>query len=418
MKPALSLTACFVLVAMQLRAADTDTAAAAINSLGIDLLAKTGKPDENALLSPYSIQAALAMTYAGAAGETRDEMAKALHFPKDGAELDQSFAALEKELAGIEKSSRKYVAGLSDGGPSEPVTIAVANRLYAQEGYHFRPAFPAAVSRNYGASLEQVDFNDAPGRAARLINAWVEEQTHRRIRDLIPDGGLDRTTRLVLVNAIYLKAAWSDEFEKYYTEPGPFHVDGGGAQNVPMMKQDNNYGYARRAGCTVVSIPYVGSDLQFLVFLPNRANGLAALEAKLTPALLASCANLKPVFVELWLPRFRMEPPPMELSGALKALGMPSAFDDPYGSANFDGIAPLRPNQNLYISRVFHKTFLSLDEHGTEAAAATAPTAYAESAPGPEPKPVKVHVDHPFLFAIQDCKSGACLFIGRVTDPR
>ena len=420
MKPRLFLALCLAISAAQLHAADTDTAATAVNALGIDLLAKTGKANENALLSPYSIQSALAMTYAGAAGKTREEMASALHFPKDGAELNKSFAMLEKELAGIEKSSRKEVAASKDGGPSEPVTLSVANRLYAQEGYDFRKAFLSAVKEYYGAPVEQVNFAESAGSVRKLINAWVEEQTRKRIWNLIPDGGLDASSRLVLVNAIYLKAAWEHEFE-FATGPARFHVNGGGAQDVPTMSNESDYGYARQDGYAAVALPYVGSDLQFLVLLPDHANGLSALEAKLTPALLAGCAKLEPGLVKLWLPNFKLEPPLMELSEELKALGMKTAFNDPGGSANFDGMAPRKPDDYLAISKVFHKTFLSLDENGTEAAAATAAVITVEGMPEPPAHPPKVHevhVDHPFIFAIQDRKSGACLFIGRVTDPR
>jgi serpin B len=408
----------FSLAVSQLHAADTDTAATAVNALGIDLLAKIGKPDENALLSPYSIQNALAMTYAGAAGATREEMAKVLHFPSDDAELNSSFAALEKELAEIEKCTAQIVADSQHGGPKEPITLSVANRLYGQQGYDFRQAFLAVVKESYGAPLEQVDFKNGADKATQLINTWVEDQTQKRITNLIPDGALAKETRLVLVNAIYLKAAWEEAFKTEVTQPGPFHVNGGDPQNVPMMCQEASNGYAKKDGYTAAGIPYIGSDLQFLVLLPDDANGLPALEAKLTPALLADCAKLENAKVDLWLPKFKLEPPLMKLSDQLKALGMKTAFDDPQGSANFDGIAPRKPDDYLCISEVFHKTFLSLDENGTEAAAATAVVMMEASAMMAGPQPPQVHVDHPFLFAIQDRKSGACLFLGRVTDPR
>ena len=419
MKTPLIVMTLAVLATGQLHSANsTDAAANAINALGIDLLVKTGRQDVNALLSPYSIQEALAMTYAGADGKTRDEMAAVLHFPKNDAGLSSSFSALRQELSDIEKSTGQAVGDSRRGGPKEPVAILVANRLYGQKGYDFRSQFLDLLKMDYGAPLEQFDFLNASDKAAKLINTWVSDQTHSLIRDLIPEGALTKETRLVLVNAIYLKAAWAVEFQKGATEPAPFHVNGGEAHNVLTMNQMSHYGYAKKDGYTAVTLPYIGGQLQFLVLLPDDPKSVTALQAQLTPELLAGCANLESTRVNLWLPRFKMEPPVMKLGEQLKALGMKTAFDDPKGSADFDGIAPRKPGDYLYISEVFHKTFLSLDENGTEAAAATAVAMMAGSAMRVEAPPVEVHVDHPFLFAIQDRASGACLFLGRVNDPR
>ncbi len=294
----------------------------------------------------------------------------------------------------------------------------MANRLYGQAGYDFQKPCLALLKKSYGAPLEPLDFKNTPGGAARRINAWVEEQTHNRIRDLIPEGALNGKTRLVLVNAIYFKAQWESKFEKEATKPAPFHGNGGTSRDVPMMMQEADFGYMKRAGFSIVTMPYAaGSDLQFVILLPDRMSGLAALESRLSATLLADCADLQTREVLLSLPKFTLKPPVMELTSPLKELGMKSAFDDPPGSADFDGIAPRKPDESLCISEVFHKTFLSLDENGTEAAAATAEDSKAVSVIT-NSKPVKVNVDHPFLFAIQDRKSGACLFIGRVTDPR
>ena len=420
MKKSLLILSLAVFAAAPLRAADTGTASTAINTLGIDLLAKTSKPDENALLSPYSIQGALAMTYAGASGKTRDEMSAVLHFPKESAEVNASFAALAKELASIEKSTAQIVAGAAKhGGSQEPVTLSVANRLYGQKGFEFRKTFLDAVKENYSAPLEQVDFLKDAGPATKLINTWVAGQTHDRIHDLLPDGALTKDTRLVLVNAIYLKAAWEHEFKEASTKPGSFYVNQSDAHEVPMMNREAQYGYAKKEGFTAVAIPYIGGDLQCLVLLPDSPNGLPALEARLSPSLLADCAKLESTNVNLFMPKLKMEPPLMELSAPLKTLGMGSAFDDPKGSANFDGIAPHKPKDYLFISDIFHKIFLSLDEHGTEAAAATAVVIMTFAAEDvSDDKPKEVRVDHPFIFAIQDRKSGACLFLGRVNDPR
>ena len=185
-----------------------------------------------------------------------------------------------------------------------------------------------------------------------------------------------------------------------------------------MMRQDA-FGYAKHDGFVAVAIPYSGEELQFLVLLPDTAVGLPGLESKLTPQLLMECARLKDEDIVLYLPKFKLEPPLFALRKTLETLGMESAFDVPQGSANFDGIAPRRPNDYLYISNVFHKTFVEVDEKGTEAAAATAVVMMRATAHFEEkPKPIEVRVDRPFVFAIQHRPSGACLFVGRVADPR
>jgi len=401
---------------------DTSVAATAVNALGVDLLACVAKPNENALLSPYSIQSALAMTYAGAAGETKAEMAKVLHYPDDEAALHRSFAAFRKKLEEIHgRTTREVKDSANEGGPSEPVTLEIANRLYGQSGYAFRPAFLSLVKDNYGAPFQPVDFLHAAESACREINRWVSERTHERINNLMPYGGLDRKTRLVLVNAIYFKAAWMEEFPGSSTNKEPFFVGGTQVEKVQTMQHESHrFGYMRGDGFCALTIRYVGSDVQLLVLLPDKIDGLAALETQLSPKLLAKCADSDPAFLILHLPKFKLEPPMILLGSVLQSLGLRKAFDLPNGSADFDQMAPRKPNDYLALSEVFHKTFLALDEQGTEAAAATSVVTLASFGieTGPRPNPIEVRVDHPFLFAIQHRASGACLFLGRVVDPR
>ena len=408
------------LIASALAADDTSTAATAINALGIDLLAQVAKPNANALISPYSIQSALAMTYAGAAGETKAEMARVLHYPADEAELHRSFAAFRRELAVIHERTARQVQGSTEsGGPSEPVTIDTANRLYGQSGYAFRPEFLALVKDSYGAPFQPVDFMHAAEDARGEINHWVSVRTHERIDDLIPPEGVNEETRLALVNAIFFKAAWAEEFQRSATTTEPFSVNGTTPVNVRTMQREGRYGYKRGNGFRAITISYVGQELELLILLPDKEDGLAALEAKLTPQLLADCANSEPNNLILYLPKFKLVPPLIPLSAMLQSLGMKTAFDQPIGSANFDSMAPRKADGYLFISEVFHKTYLALDENGTEAAAATAVTmSRSFSVNKDPPKPIEIKVDHPFLFAIQHRKSGACLFLGRVVDPR
>jgi serpin B len=416
-----SIPAAVLLAASSLSAADSfRTAASAVNDLGIDLLAHASKPQENTALSPYSIQIALAMTYAGAEGETREQMAKVLRYPADDSSIPRSFAALQEALAEMtSRTARLAAESKKSGGPSEPIALTVANRLFGQNGYDFRPAYLKLLKEIFGAPLEPLDFVKSPAVATKQINAWVEKQTRERIRNLIPDNALNKETRLVLANAVYLKAPWAKEFNENATKPGPFHLAGGETVNVPMMTRQDSFGYAKHEGLSAVALPYSGGDLQLLILLPDTAVGLPKVESKLTAALLKECAGLKSQDIVLFLPRFKLEPPLFALRKTLEALGMENAFNVPKGSANFNGIAPKRPDDYLYISDVFHKTFVDVDEKGTEAAAATAvvmmmATGHFEQ----KPKPLEVRVDRPFLFAIQHRPSGACLFLGRVADPR
>jgi len=361
-----------LLVTMAKGATSFELAAKATNELGVDLHRQLATGGENLCISPYSIDSALAMTFAGADGETRSEMARVLHFPNAG-DVPASFSALHNSLeqmsaktAELVKESKKF------GGPSEPITLNIANRLFAQKSYHFRETFLSLVKQNFGGAFEPLDFVADPAAATQRINKWVADQTRDRIRDLIPGGALDKTTRLVLANALYLKAPWASEFSQNTTRPAPFFVRGGASVDVPMMrKTDKNFGYAKREGFTAVSLPYAGNELQFVVLLLDDKSGLHALESKLSGDMLAGCAKLEKREVDLHLPKFKLEPPTITLAKQFEALGMKTAFDQPKGSANFDKIAPRTPVDYLYISQIFHKTFIAVDEKGTEAAAAT-----------------------------------------------
>ncbi len=403
---------------------DTAIAAKAINTLGIDLLARVVKPNENALLSPYSIQSALAMTYAGTAGETKTEMAKVLHYPTNEDALHRSFSIFRKELDNIHKNSVNEVknSATRGEGPTEPMTLEIANRLYGQSGYAFRPAFLSLVKDNYGAPFQPVDFIHAAENVRNEINQWISNQTHERIKDLIPRGGVNDSTRLALVNAIYFKAAWAEEFFEHSTKAKPFSINGTKIEKVPtMLHKSQRYGYFRGDGFQAVTLRYVGGEVQLLIILPDATNGLADLESKLTSQMFTECALAAPAEVILYLPKFKLEPDLISLGSPLQSLGMKTAFNQPKGSADFDRMAPRNPNDYLFLSEVFHKTFIALDEQGTEAAAATSAVALAAFAvhkEAPRPKPIEVKVDHPFVFAIQHRASGACLFLGRVVDPR
>lgn len=387
-------------------AADTKPAASAINALGVDLYRSQAKGDANLLLSPYSIQTALAMTYAGADGDTRVEMQRVLRFPADEGALHGSFESLAGTLEKLAADAKKGIE------------LNVANRLFLQQDYNLNATFTDLVKNRYHAPVELLDFAEFEAARGR-INNWVEDRTKKKIRDLIPRGVLDKTTNLVLTNALYLRAPWAEQFPKRATQPRPFYVRGGAAAVVPTMTHQSTCGFAEKAGFRVVTRPYRGGELQFMVLIPDVKDGLRDLESKLTPEWLAGLAGIPAREVILHLPKFRIESPTLQLGNALQGLGMKSAFDVPRGSANFERMAVRKPDDYLYISKVVHKTFLALEEEGIEATAATAVVMNRVFAmPPPKPLPIVVHVNRPFLFAIQHVESGACLFLGRVVDPR
>lgn len=392
----------------------------AINALGLELLVSESAPPGNALLSPYSIQMALAMTYAGAAGTTLSEMQRVLHYPMDETALHESLAGLRSDLEAMTAASSNRAATARQRGETmDPVSLTMANRLFGQRGYEFRTPFLELLHTHYDAPLQLMDFQQNWDPARQEINTWVEDQTGKRIRDLIPAGGLTRETRLVLVNALHLKAPWAESFPERATKPEPFRVQGTDPHPVATMSRKGRFGYMREGDHTVVRVPYAGGELHFLILLPDAVDGLDALTKQLTAERLTALRVSRSEDVILHLPKFKLEPPSLKLGKALQSLGMRTAFDQPRGTANFDRMAPRRQDDYLRISEVFHKTFLELDEKGTEAAAATAVSMVRTTAIPVHPaQPIEVRVDRPFLFAIQHRSSGACLFLGRVLDPR
>lgn len=416
-----SLAFALLLVA-RVCAADFDVATAT-NQVGLDLYRRLAAeaPAGNLALSPYSIESALALAYAGADGETRSEMARVLYFPQDDPSLQTAFASLRGSLDRIASESVQGEKQLEqEGGQGDVIEWHAANRFFGQQGYAFRGSFLELLKNGYDAPFEPLDFVHGAEQARATINSWVEDQTRKKIHDIIPAGGVDRSTRLALVNALYLKAPWEHHFEKEATTDLPFYPGGAKTEMVPTMRKTMNLGYLKGDGFTAIALPYRGGDLQFLILLPDDRDGLGPLAAKLTPALFRAYANLGlPRLIALYLPKFRLEGLTVPLAQKLQAMGMKTAFDQPHGSANFDRAAPRKPDDYLALSGVFHQTFIAVDEEGTEAAAATATVMLSAFAVEENPpKPIEVHVDHPFFFAVQHRASGVCLFFGSVIDPR
>lgn len=375
-----------------------DAVAAGINAFAVDLHHALAAKPGNLFVSPASIAIAFAMTHAGAKGDTAAELAKVFHFG-EGAELHAGMGAM---LA-------HWDAASTDGPQLE-----VANRLYGEKTVAFEPAFLDVTNKAFHAPLESVDFIGAAEAARQDINGWVATRTHDKIKDLLPEGGVDTSTRMVLVNAVYFKGRWDLPFEEYATANQTFH-GGKGDSTIKMMKQVDHFrlGAAAEAKARVLVMGYYGG-YSMVIVLPDAKNGLAAVESALTPELLAGWIDATKVErVELALPKFRIEPAgSLSLRPVLEGLGLRTAFDA--SKADFTGMAPA--SAQLMISDAYHKAFVDVNEAGTEAAAATAVAMAAGAAPPSEP-PIAFVADHPFLFFIRDDESGAILFMGRLVDP-
>jgi serpin B len=380
-------------------AADTAAVAKGNNQFALDLYNHLRATEGNQFLSPYSISTALAMTYTGARGQTAGEMAKVLHFTLDQKRLHPAFQALLAQASGT-------------GKKEPPYQLSVANALWGQKGYGFLPEFLNTTRANYGAPLNEVDFvSDAP-QAVRVINEWVELQTRDKIKKLLQSGDVNADTRLVLTNAIYFKGNWADKFSKKSTRDAQFHVTADRAVKVPTMHRTDEYRYLDGGSFQALELPYAGRHLAMLVLLPEKVNGLAALEKQLSEAWLAKqLPRLQSQEVIVALPRFMLTRR-YELANALGDMGMPSAFDP--ARADFSGMSG--STKKLFVSAVVHKAFVEVNEEGTEAAGATGVVLKKEAA---EPhRPVEFRADHPFLFLIRDNRSGSILFLGRLANPK
>jgi serpin B len=375
--------------------ADLDSLVAGNTGFALDLYRTLAANPGNLFCSPLSVSTALAMTYAGARGETEAEMAAALRFPLPQERLHAAFGALSDRLGALEVK--------------DALSLRAANGLWLERSFAFLESYLSLVKSSYDAEFRAPDFVGAAEAARHEINAWTEERTAGRIRDLVPQGSLTPQTVLVLVNAIYFKAAWAEQFEKGSTTEAPFRVTGTKYVAAPMMNRTGTYRYAEDELAQVVEMPYAGGRASMVIVLPRAHDGLAAVEAALSPErLLAWTHALGETRVALSVPRFRVEQA-FSLNGALASLGMKRAFTD----ADFSGMAE---GGGLFISEVLHKAFVDVDENGTEAAAATAVIMMRASVPPPF-DPVVFRADHPFLFLIRDRTTGTVLFIGRLCDP-
>ena len=370
------------------------------NDFGFDLYRRLRDKSGNLVFSPASITTALAMTWGGAKGETAEQMRRVLH--------------LEGAPADVMSTSGKLAAALQD--PQSPITFRIANQLFGEKSYRFEQRYLDATKNAYGAPLEPMDFRNGADTARASINGWVEQQTEKRITELLPAKALDDQTRLVLVNAIYFLGDWPEPFAMDSTRPEPFFTAKDVKKDVPTMHRTDMLRFAARDGLTALELPYKGGKMSMLFVVPDAVDGLAAIEQSLDGATLdALVGALTSQLVAVSLPKFKIEPgESLSLGDELQKMGMPLAFDR--DRADFTAIAnPPEPDDRLYISKVFHKAFVRVDEKGTEASAATAIS--MARAGGAPPKPVFFKADRPFLFFLRDNDTKLVLFAGRVADP-
>ena len=363
--------------------------------------------DENLFLSPHSISTALAMMHGGAKENTYDQMSEVLHFHL-GEDLHPAFNRLDLELA-----SRSEVATDDD---EDPFVLDLVNQSWGHEDFDFTDDFLDLLAVNYGAGMSLVDFVANHDEIREEINAWVEAQTNDRIQDLLPPGSLKTTTRSVMVNAIYFYGAWAQPFQESSTQDRPFTRLDGSTVDVPQMFEDRSVMAAldSSADTVAISIPYVGEEVSLVAMMPSDGEAdFEAWEASLDAAKFDEViASMSQGRVMLRFPRFESGGA-VELKETLQALGMVDAFDE--CAADFSGITghpPCIDFLSLYIDEIYHQTFVSVDEEGTEAAAATAVVGAT-----PTSMPPTLDFDRPFIYAIYDHPTETILFLGRMVDP-
>jgi len=383
---------------------ELDELVAGDNTFAFDLYQAVRTSDGNLFYSPFSISLALAMTYAGARGETASQMASTLHFTLQDDRLHPAFNALDLDLARRPEQA-------ADVDKNQRFALSIVNSMWGQKGWPFLSEFLDLLALNYGAGMRLVDYMNAPEEARLAINDWVSEQTKAKIKDLVPQGLITSDTTLVLVNAIYFKAAWQYEFDSSQTKDGPFTLLDGSQVSAPLMSLDHlaSLGYASDDGWQAVTLPYKGGMTEMVIIVPDEGwftEFEASLSAERFDEILA---GMEPKMVALTMPKFSFTSS-YQLKDVLSGMGMPLAFDDK--QADLSGIDGRR---DLFIRDVVHKAFVAVDEAGTEAAASTAVIIAPTAMLMPD---VELTIDRPFFFVIRDVPTGSILFVGRMVDPR
>lgn len=367
-----------------------------INAFAGDLFAKLKAGNGNVFVSPFSIETALAMTAAGAKGNTLSQMQTVLRLPPDA---DDRF--------------EKLMAAINPAGAKRAYELGTANAIWAQKGMPWDARFKNRVLGPYASAFREVDFRTAPDAAAKECNDWVAKETRDKVKDILQKGDVTPDIRMLLANAIYFKGTWANPFNKQVTKNADFVKADGTKTTAPLMYESGRFSYAETDDAQAIALPYKGNDLSMLILLPKKPDGIGRLQDGLTGKSLAAWAGmLKPEpTVHVYLPRFKAETR-YDLGKTLIELGMPDAFSDT--KADFSGM--LTGPERLCIGFVIHKAFVDVNEEGTEAAAATVVGMRLTSAVAPTP-PKVFRADHPFLFAILHNPTKTVLFLGRLSEP-
>lgn len=386
---------------LEVAAGEARVGALALNEFGWDLYRELGSGNENLILSPFSVGVALTMTRTGASADTAAAMTDVLRLESvDDANL--SLNALDRAFEASSRTTER-----PDGSEAE-VVVESFNALWAQEGFGFEEPFLVSLAENYGAGVRLVDYRGDAEGARQSINSWVANETRDRIEDLIPAGVLSELTRLVLTNAVYLKAPWENPFDEQLTSEGVFELLDGSEKAVDLMATSGSFRFARDGPLQALELPYAGGDLALLVLIPDSGtfpDVVTTIDSRTVDSIVD---QLDPVQIDLRFPRFEFTTE-AALVPALSALGMEVAFDP--DRADF---SDMTTEDRLFISAVMHEAFISVDESGTEAAAATAVvmdlTVAAE-------EPLSVVVDRPFIVVVRHLETSGNLFIGHVVNP-
>ena len=374
-------------------------------AFAVDLYRELSTSEGNLFYSPYSISLVLAMAHAGARGETERQMAETLGFRLPQERLHAAFNALDLAVT--------VPATTEDGDGFE---MSIANSVWGQQGHRFLPDYLDTLALNYGGSVRHADFRRSPGDAAAQINRWVSRETNGRINDLISPQAIDEWTRLALASAVYFKAGWQEPFEERATSRDRFYSLDGRESTVDMMRQMGNFRYAQIDGHQAVELPYRGGRVSMVVLLPAEER-FREFEQGLGPDVLERVlGGFEERRVILTMPKFEIEAV-INLVDALKTLGMPNAFDAVKTEfQGMDGSSCVAGDDGcLWISAMAHRAFVSVDEAGTEAAAATAIIMGITRAEPMDEEPTELTIDRSFIFLIRDRDTGSILFIGRVT---